>query len=485
MINCLYFSSIIRLHPFPGKKRKPDERLKWCRLINRKKMNGSLWSPSSKSRVCSEHFNDGCEYPTKNLGYNSEEKVMKIFPQTKRRKLEYKTSMPDEEVDSVITTPLAEKDDQEIMFETVIEEPSSSMKDNVAAVKKLKAEKDALIFALADCQTVLVARKRRISRLRKTIQVLNECPCKNLEKSLLKSQSDVQFYTGLPNINIFDDILKLSSPFMEKKWQGKKKTNPLKKRNTKMGRKTILSSRAELLLTLMKLCLNLPEKDLSHRFNISISTVSSTFKTWIRLLSRLLKCLIFVPDQGSLNFTRPERFNLVKDVSQIIDCFEVFIETPKSLELQKATWSEYKHHNTIKFLIACLPNSTVSFLSLSYPGSISDQKIVRHSNFLDTVPLYSYVMADKGFDIAKDCEARRIGFYVPPGKQGTYQMLSSEVRKTKRVANLRILIEQVIRQVRSFRILSQEVPISLLPCIDDIASVCASLVNFKTPIFKD
>ena len=47
----------------------------------------------------------------------------------------------------------------------------------------------------------------------------------------------------------------------------------------------------------------------------------------------------------------------------IIDCSEIFIETPKNLELQSATWSDYKHHNTLKFLVCVAPNSaTVSDL---------------------------------------------------------------------------------------------------------------------------
>ena len=64
-------------------------------------------------------------------------------------------------------------------------------------------------------------------------------------------------------------------------------------------------------------------------------------------------------------------------------------------------------------------------------------------------------------------------------------MLPSEVRKTKQVANLRILIEQVIRQIRAFKILSHEYPIKLLSNIDDIAVICAALINLRTPIFDD
>ena len=37
----------------------------------------------------------------------------------------------------------------------------------------------------------------------------------------------------------------------------------------------------------------------------------------------------------------------------IIDASEFFLETPSDLRLQSSTWSDYKHHNTAKLLIAC------------------------------------------------------------------------------------------------------------------------------------
>ena len=151
------------------------------------------------------------------------------------------------------------------------------------------------------------------------------------------------------------------------------------------------------------------------------------FKTWVKLLAELLSAIILLPDQGSLNFTRPTRFDNVRDVTHIIDCFEIFLAALKNLDLQKVTWSEYKHHNTVTFLVRCSPNSSVTFLSIGYPGSISDKKVVLASKLLDTVPNYSYIMADKGFDIEKECIAKNVGLYKPPGKRGTYQMLPAEI----------------------------------------------------------
>ena len=44
----------------------------------------------------------------------------------------------------------------------------------------------------------------------------------------------------------------------------------------------------------------------------------------------------------------------------IIDCFEVFCEIPSDLMARAQTFSNYKHHNTVKFLIAVTPQ--VSFI---------------------------------------------------------------------------------------------------------------------------
>ena len=92
-------------------------------------------------------------------------------------------------------------------------------------------------------------------------------------------------------------------------------------------------------------------------------------------------------------------------------------------------------------------------------------------------------MADKGFNIQAECMEHNISFCVPPGKRGSYQMAPKEMGKTKRVANLAIQVEQVIRQIKTFIILSQEFPISLLSSIDDI--VCCALCHLLPSIFKD
>lgn len=79
----------------------------------------------------------------------------------------------------------------------------------------------------------------------------------------------------------------------------------------------------------------------------------------------------------------------------------MFIETPSDLHMQSSTWSQYKQHNTIKFLIGCTPNGSISYVSPVFVGSISDIGLTRKSGFLTALedkPGIS-IMADKGFQI--------------------------------------------------------------------------------------
>ena len=131
------------------------------------------------------------------------------------------------------------------------------------------------------------------------------------------------------------------------------------------------------------------------------------------------------------------------------------------------------------------PNSSILYISPAYSGRISDKDITNCTGYLDMVPACSVLMCDKGFQIEQECLARQITHYIPPGKRGMSQIGNVEVAKTSRIAKLRILVEQVIRKVKSFRILSSEIPITLIPQIDDILLVCAALTNMKEPIFKD
>ena len=63
--------------------------------------------------------------------------------------------------------------------------------------------------------------------------------------------------------------------------------------------------------------------------------------------------------------------------------------------------------------------------------------------------------------------------------------MTPEVSKTSAIAKVRILVEQIIRTIKTFNILANELPMSMLENVDDIMLICAALCNFKEPMYHD
>ena len=62
------------------------------------------------------------------------------------------------------------------------------------------------------------------------------------------------------------------------------------------------------------------------------------------------------------------------------------------------------------------------------------------------------------------------------------QILSQAVNYTSRIANVQIYVDQAIKRTKEFRIIENELPILLIPVIDDIISVCAIKIYIKSVV---
>ena len=518
---------------FPTEKKNPEMRIKWFQLLNRKKEGSSkLWVPKATARVCSDHFLHGCPtnenpYPTEKLGYESTSKVANItgYCNNKRNKRVRLTTQPtteelevsvnhDHSYFELSSTTLDDIDhdepEQQLTPEAdVIITEETHVDDNTfdtvpslimsmyfifgflfLFLQKFQQKMDDFKSMQKEIKTL----KEENVKLRERVQHLEEkegkCICKlSLFEQLIKKDSDVTFYTGLPSISVFIKLHEYISPHVRQLWRGPTFTSTTIKRKFKsfpqrFGPQRKISGHDQFLLMWMKIRLNSPIRDLADRFRISVTTCSRIFSSWTKASSSILQSFIFVPEQGCVNSVKPARFSNVKNLNMIIDCSELFIQSPKNHIFQKLTWSNYKHHNTLKLLIGISPNSMITFMSKAYCGSISDKKICSESEFYESLEPYCKVMADKGFPISQECAAHRIYLIVPPGKRGQAQMFSGDVLRTQEIAQLRILVEQVIRRLKSFRVFSQELPISMIRHVDDMIICAAAACNMKIPIMK-
>ena len=109
----------------------------------------------------------------------------------------------------------------------------------------------------------------------------------------------------------------------------------------------------------------------------------------------------------------------------------MFIERPKAVDIQAATWSDYKKHNTVKFLIGISPTGFITFLLDCYGGRASDQFICKDSGFYELLDPYDEIMADRGFQIREELLLQFCTLTVPPRARLKSQMTSRECTKTE------------------------------------------------------
>ena len=191
-----------------------------------------------------------------------------------------------------------------------------------------------------------------------------------------------------------------------------------------------------------------------------------------------LKFLIKWPTQEAARANMPQIFkDLYPHTRCIIDCSEIFIERPCAYQARAQTYSSYKKHNTVKFLIGITPCGAISFLSKCWGGRATDRCITQNSGFLRLIDHGDVILTDRGFDIADDLTIYSARLEIPAFTRGKKQLCLQEVEYVERVIGL---------LKNKYTILQSTLPISLLKHkhdseyanIDRILTVCAALVNF-------
>lgn len=286
----------------------------------------------------------------------------------------------------------------------------------------------------------------------------------------------VKYFTGLPTFTVLLALFHHLKPALPKK--------------------QTLDTFQILIMSLMRMRLNLPVQFLGFEFGISPSTVSRYFIELVNIMYVRLKPVIQWPGREQLRKTMPVQFRMAfgDKIAVIIDCFEIFIERPSNLLARGKTWSNYKHHHTAKYLIGITPQGSVSYISKGWGGRTSDKYITEHSGFMSHINPGDIVMADRGFDIGDSLACIGAVAKIPAFTKGRDQLSALDVESTRKLASCRIHVERVIGLVRQkFTMLSGTLPIDLVVCrngeslttLDKVvyvtcclANMCPSVVNF-------
>lgn len=290
-----------------------------------------------------------------------------------------------------------------------------------------------------------------------------------------KNDEATKYYTGLATWKLFEFLL----DFLLKTCPG-------------LSKSTKNSPADRLLLVMMRLRLNLRVEDLAYRFGIKTATVSVIFERWINAMFSNLGFLVKWPSQETVRANMPQIFKeLYPRARCIIDCSEIFIERPTAYQARAKTYSNYKSHNTVKFLVGITPNGAISFLSKCWGGRATDKQITRNSGFLDMVEHGDVILADRGFDITDDLGVFGVRLEIPSFTRGKKQLSLQEVEYSKRLSKVRIHVERVIGLLKNkYTILQGTLPLNMLKHkndtvyanIDKMLTVCAALVNLSPSV---
>jgi len=191
-------------------------------------------------------------------------------------------------------------------------------------------------------------------------------------------------------------------------------------------------------MTLVKLRLNSGLQDLAYTARIAVSTVFRILRKW--LTARLTPACIIWPEREDLQKTMPLCFkqSFGDKVTIIIHCFKVFIDRPSSVLTRAETWSQYEHHNTVKFLIGITPQGVTYFISSGWGGRVSDKFLTENSKLLDKLLPGDIILADRGFTISESVATMGAHLHMPGFTKERSQLTVLEVERSQTIANVRI-----------------------------------------------
>ncbi|KAK3697325.1 hypothetical protein QZH41_004726 [Actinostola sp. cb2023] len=152
----------------------------------------------------------------------------------------------------------------------------------------------------------------------------------------------------------------------------------------------------------------------------------------------------------------------------IVDCTEIEMEKPSSLDAQSACYSSYKSRTTMKALLGITPSGVLCFVSEFFPGSTSDKEITVQSGFLTKLKPGDQVMADKGFNCQDELASVGATLVIPAFLKGTKQFNKEQAEHNKKVASLRIHVERLMERLKNWHIFDHKIPVSLTPIATDI-----------------
>ena len=412
----------------------------------RKGPGGKLWKPGPEAYVCNSHY-VGFQGPSKGR--------LNVIPTLFRRCSDLYTPPAKRERRLLQRSPSPVQHEEEELTANPQSLVALSYQAAFAAIRKVQ-----LVDSLM----------KEVEILKTEVQLLKTQP-QRLDITLLTSEQLTTF-TGVSR-NLFSLLQDWLRPIL-----------PCNLPATSSTRTRYLNESQKLLLVLMRIRQNLTQEDLAFRFDVEQSSVSRVINQWIPLLAHHLKGLIKWP-ATTIGPTEPP-YNHMPNTVAIIDGTEIFIQRPSNLSTQKSSYSEYKSHTTVKYLVSIDPFTGVfNFVSQGFSGNSSDRFVVENSDFLSLLKPGQRILADRGFTARDLIASKRAFLTIPSFLRGAAKLTGQQAMETRTIAGVRIRVENAIKRLKDFHAVSGTSPNRMnKKILDDMVIVACALCNLMPPLIK-
>lgn len=307
-----------------------------------------------------------------------------------------------------------------------------------------------------------VCRRAEINRLlEENRRLKKELAQKTMDEDFFKEDdSKVRFYTGLPSFAVLMGILDQIFPTLQ---QNNRKLSPFQM----------------LILTLMRLKLNLPDQLFAHIFSVGRKTASSIFKETASMMYVRLNPLVVWPERPCLQTIMPQQFieTFGSHVAFIVDSIEIDIDRVSNGKPKAQMVPQNK--KTLKYLICSIPRGAITFISKPRESQVDDKSLIESSGLLKKIQSGDLVLSECGFDI-------RDGVGLTCAEVDKGQLKVRDVETTRQISNLRLHVKRVTACVRTkYTFLNGPVLVSMtvpdvgedITFLDKIVTVCCALTN--------
>ncbi|ELU18439.1 hypothetical protein CAPTEDRAFT_129777, partial [Capitella teleta] len=452
------------------------------------------WRPTEDDRLCSAHFINGKSNNPLSVDYLPS--IFEFVPSPKKRKLkadaeryEQRQSLKKQRQDNVRVKEAAKA---LLMIAEPPEKPHSSSSysqppdQDTTSTSSLSSNNEINIFIgppsptsndLADPDDAPITPDlhMEIAALRRENLALKQELLKVTitKESLMQNPAKLKFFTGLSHITILEAVIEFLEPLLPD-----------------LGK---LSKFQQIIVTLIKLRLNVGHQLIAYQFGVHASTISKHLHNVVSLMyTVLVPEVIRRPECEQLRNTLPMCFRATfPKCAVIIDCFEVQVEKASDQTANAQTYSQYKSRNTLKYLIGISPLGAVTFISKGWGGRTSDKYITENSGFLRHLVPGDVVMADRGFFIEESVAMQGAKLEIPAFTRGKSQLDKREVESTRKLASVRIHVERVIGTIRQkYQVLQGPLELTFtvpdaeenVMLYDKMVHVACALTNLSKPI---